>query len=273
MKIQNQTNYAKTNQINFKSNLRTIRDETGRIIYRNTSSFFRDDINWSKFTDFIIEKYKDAKKVNVHCFACSEGAEPFSLAMILNEKLGAEKAKKFFPIIASDIDEEILKNPKSGIIKPSIYDIELTKFYMGPEYKKYITHGNQFTINEMLRERVTDGNISELLKDKVIFKKIDMLKDNIDIPSENTIVLCRNVWPYLGVYGQQELAEKFSQRLGKNSMLMLGGYDSTESTVANYLKSNNFTTGELEHLYLPKDHMAKDSPTNPNFWLNQIPKQ
>ena len=38
----------------FTSNTRTVRNKSGQLLYRNTTNFFRSDLNWKEFGNFII---------------------------------------------------------------------------------------------------------------------------------------------------------------------------------------------------------------------------
>ena len=57
---------------------------------------FRSDLDWNLLSYYLENKYKNAQKVNVLNAACSDGSEPYSLAMILDKKISG--GKKFFPI-------------------------------------------------------------------------------------------------------------------------------------------------------------------------------
>lgn len=76
----------------------------------------REDVDWKKFVHFIDKKYKNQDKVKINCFACSDGSEPYSLAIHLINELGIQKAKKFLPIEASDISEPVINEAKTGKI-------------------------------------------------------------------------------------------------------------------------------------------------------------
>ena len=89
----------------FTSNKRERGIKEDGTLNRNTTSFFRNDLIWGDFADLLIDKYKNENKVNVYCYACSDGSEPYSVAMLLISRLGLEGAKKFFPIIAVDKDD------------------------------------------------------------------------------------------------------------------------------------------------------------------------
>lgn len=180
----------------------------------------------------LIKKYKNAEKVNIYCYACSEGAEPFSLAMLLLKTLKDQgikdiqkEFKKFFPIIASDIDEEILKNPKQGIIKLSRSDIKRIETILGKDYSDFIEFDNNFQYSDFHKEWVCNGKIKPILKDKVIFKTADIRSDILNIKGNNNVILCRNFWTHLLKTDQQELAKNLFKNIGENSMCIIGEHD------------------------------------------------
>ncbi len=63
-------------------------------IYSTQSSVFRTDLDWLKFVKYLGIHFKDAEKVNVVCQACSDGSEPYTLALALIHSLGFEASKK-----------------------------------------------------------------------------------------------------------------------------------------------------------------------------------
>lgn len=209
----------------FGANCRTVRDTLGKVKYRNNTTFFRPDLHCTRLVDKLIAKYQGVDKVNIYNFACSEGAEPFSIAMLLIRKLGEEKAQKFFPIIASDIDEEILRNPSQGVVKLAPLDLVLMRLTLGKDFTEFISRGNRFRYNRRFRNSVCTGEISPVLKKAVIFKKANILEDIENIEQENSVVLCRNFFPYLSKEDRVKLAGKLSQMLGRNSMCVIGTYD------------------------------------------------
>lgn len=221
--------YPKYNNINssttFKSNGRKLVNTTGQIIYKNTSCFFRDDLIWHNLADLIETKYKNTPKVNVYNFACSEGAEPFSLAMMLLEKFGKEKAGKFFPIIASDIDANILENPQKGIIRLSRTDLFNLEDNLGKNVSNYIQHDNNFIFSDFLEERLCTGHVKPVIKDAIIFKKADIKQEIKNIQKNNSIILCRNFWPYIKDSERCKLVSDLYNAMGENTICIIGEFD------------------------------------------------
>lgn len=272
MKIRTQpiiyTNYPQKN-LNFTSNRRAVFEVINgvKVLSRkNSSLFFKQDINWAKLADMFIDKYKDINKVHTQVYACSDGAEAFSLAMILLEKLGPEKAKKFFPIIASDIDDEILKNPSKGIIKLSKEDIKNIKDVIGENYKKYIKFDNNFAFSNELHDTVCTGRIMPILKNTVIFKKANIEEDIYNIEKDNSIILGRNFWSYIRTDEKKnKLAQIIAQNLGKNSIYIAGSTDIKYNALL-HLKQAGLEMSETNYCFT-QPNKKFISIANPNFLM------
>lgn len=79
----------------------------------NTSEFFRNPKNFNYLKEEVFpELFEHNNKVKIWSAACSDGSEPYTLAIILNE-LGINPRR--FEILATDIDHQILKTAKKGI--------------------------------------------------------------------------------------------------------------------------------------------------------------
>ena len=239
----NRTNYSYNPA--FSSCHRDVSDKTGKVLYRNNTSMFRSDIkNWDKFVDYLEKKFKDADRVNIYCLASSAGDEPYSLAIKLIERLGEEKAQKYFPIHASDCDKKIINLAKCGYLP--IFDEDIDKIYChtNGNIDKYfdIAYKRPKFIDDMDISYDTLMQVKPYLKDKVVFSVADATKKCKTIRPENTIVLARNFWPYLK---NEETRIKFANDLfkntGKNSIIVVGEFDdSTGSGAAKNLYDAGF---------------------------------
>ena len=248
--------YAKTSYINktapqFRGNGRVVFDKNKKKILNGTASwFFREDLSWQQFINRLILKYKDVEKVNINIYGCSEGAEVFSVLMLLIEKLGIKKAQKFFPIQAKDIDEVILKRPMQGIITPTKNCVKNIKNNMGDNYFKYLNFDSVFVKNEELQSEVCNGKVNKILKDNVIFEQKDIMEDIESIGGkDNTIVMCRNLWPYLPAENRQILAQKIFDNLGDNSMCVIGKFDKY-ANAENYLINAGFKYTDIPYYFV-----------------------
>ena len=168
----------KSNSISIKNNYgfvpsfgsieRTVFDNSKKgynILYRNTTCLFREDINWNILLNQII-KSETPKKI--YCYACSDGSEPYSLAMALISKLGYEKAKQYFPIVSRDIDLPMINRAKSGSISINVTDLKKIKKFQNKSDIDFLNVPID-TVNSIYDDYKTRIQISDKLKNCVDF--------------------------------------------------------------------------------------------------------
>ena len=192
-------------------------EEYGRLV-GNITEMFRDDLNWETLTDHISH---DEKPKKIYCYACSDGSEPYSIAMALITKLGFDKAKKYFPIIARDVDENVIETAQKGLIEFNRYDLKRMKDnnvkpldffdYRCSYYKKPCKMGIY--------------KVKEDLKKCVNFNVGDIIKDSKIINFEDAVILFRNVWIYIPEVLQKKLVSVFNQRFKNTTSIVVGAID------------------------------------------------
>ena len=205
-------------EVAFMSSSRTVYNDSFVLKYNTNTCFLRHDLDWAKFTDYLNKKYKNVDKVNVIDYACSTGEEPVSLSMMLDLKLG-KGAEKFYPIMAYDIDEDNIKRASNGVFDIDNSELNLLRKYTGDEYKKYfICHVDKNELQGKLR-LIND------YKRNIVYEVSDIVQDINKIPLKNTVLLCRNVFPYLTIGDEKNIVKQISGRLDSSSVVVLGKFD------------------------------------------------
>lgn len=169
----------------------------------NVTEFFRNPESYQAIYDEVlpelISRKANSRTLQVWSAGCSDGKEPYSLAILINEFLG-ESAKHFgVTIFASDIDDAELEKARDGFYR----DVELAN--LGEEYlKKYF-----------IRE---DGGYraNSELKRWIKFEHRDLISNGKHLNQD--LILCRNVV----IYFTKELKEKLYMDF--YNALSLGGY-------------------------------------------------
>lgn len=115
----------------------------------NETYFFREPNHFDQLASMILPNIKN-RPLRVWCAAASTGEEPYSLAMVLNEKLGPTG----WELTASDLSVRVLEAAEQGLYRMQRLE------YMPPEYlKKYCRRGvgpyeGMFMVDPELRKRV-----------------------------------------------------------------------------------------------------------------------
>ncbi len=170
----------------------------------NVSEFFRNPEIFSELKDKLKnELLKNSSSLKIWSAACSIGAEPYSIAMYLDELSPMGKHK----IIATDIDNTILDRARMGeYVASEIKNIkkEYLDKYFDEKGDKYI--------------------MSPKIKNIVTFKKHDLILESYD--KDFDLIVCRNVVIYFNQDVKDQIYKKFSQSLKKGGLLFVGATES-----------------------------------------------
>lgn len=195
----------------------------GKVINRNNTYFFREKDLFSKLTKMLSDKYKDVSKVNVYCFGCSDGSEPFTFAMGTLSNEDELNPKKFFPIIARDIDPVAIKKAKNNDYKIYYSEKWAINKYTNGMFDKFIYSPLKIPNDD---NSLTQVFIRKELYDCVDFAVGDIFEDYKKIEPKNSVVLARNFWPYVeGYHKRGQLIKNLYQHLDYGSYFVIGEFD------------------------------------------------
>ena len=187
--------------------LRTDTDEFTRLfntILINVTSFFRDEETWAAIGDTILPELLDGDRpIRVWSAGCASGQEPFSIAMLLAERIGIEGVARRVKIYATDIDEEALAEAR----RAEFSDRSVRSVPPDLLEKYFEANGQRFSMVKELRRTVVFGR-HNLAVDAPI-SKIDLL-------------LCRNTLMYFSAALQTYIMEGFHFALAPDRFLVLG---------------------------------------------------
>ena len=170
----------------------------------NVTEFFRNPELYLELEKKIkSELLPNNQNLKIWSAACSIGCEPYTLGIILDKIAPTGRHN----IIATDIDNTILKKAKSGEYTKNemkaVSDADLSKYFEIIDDKYYIY---------------------SKIKSKVTFKKHDLILDRYD--KDFDLIVCRNVVIYFNNDTKQEIYKKFSQSLKKGGILFVGATES-----------------------------------------------
>ncbi|WP_434303310.1 CheR family methyltransferase [Clostridium botulinum] len=171
----------------------------------NVSEFFRNPEIFDELEKKIkIELLNNTSgSLKIWSAACSIGAEPYSLSIIMDEISPNKKHK----IIATDLDMTILQRAKEGI-----YAQAEIKNVKKERLEKYFTkEGEKYKIKSSIKNVVT-------------FKKHDLILDNYE--KDFDLIVCRNVVIYFNQDIKDNIYKKFSESLKKGGLLFVGATES-----------------------------------------------
>lgn len=167
----------------------------------NVSEFFRnEDIFEALEKDVIPDLCRGNRHLKIWSAACSNGAEPYSIAIILNDSFPSVE----YIIYATDIDSNILRIAQEGV-----YDERVLKGVSKERLRKY------FVKDGSGKYRVTPE-----VKENVRFRKHDLLEEGFE--RNYDLIVCRNVMIYFTRETQNVLYRKLYDSLKDGGILFVG---------------------------------------------------
>jgi chemotaxis protein methyltransferase CheR len=167
----------------------------------NVSEFFRNPERFEELKQHIIpELLKHFYQIKIWSAGCSNGSEPYSLAIIFKEL----NAVKRVSIIATDIDQAILAKAKAAVYSSN----EIRN--LSPEL-----------IAKYFHEDGGSYHLKPEIQAMVDFRQHNLLQDPFPQPVE--LILCRNVVIYFTEEAKADLYGKFYRSLSPGGYLMVGG--------------------------------------------------
>ena len=167
----------------------------------NVSEFYRDLMHFETLRRSVFpELLKNSPRLNIWSAGCSDGEEPYTIAMILNELTPGVKHR----IFASDIDKESLSKAAAG----GPYQPQEIRNVPQPLFDQIFHPGEDgYTVNERIRERIT-------------FSQQDLTRDKFPLGFD--LIICRNVTIYFSAETKRTLSLKFLSSLKENGVLFIG---------------------------------------------------
>ncbi|OAT79914.1 CheR family methyltransferase [Desulfotomaculum copahuensis] len=167
----------------------------------NVSEFFRDPARFKELEGAILPDLLRAKsRLNIWSAACANGAEPYSVAIILEDLAPARRHR----LEATDIDKNILAKAQQGK-----YAADAVRNVDARRLARYFTRENgSYVLKEDIRRKVS-------------FHRHDLLTE--PFIRDCDLILCRNVTIYFTREAQDRLNRQFAAALSPGGVLFIGG--------------------------------------------------
>ena len=192
----------------------------------NVTKFFRDlevfDLVKKEIFPTIL---RDKRTLKVWSAGCSSGEEPYTYAIILYE-LGKTGPAFNGAIIASDIDEEVLKKARLGVYEKNALE-NMTETQIAKHFDK--KEDGKYYIKDHIKQIVKFQN-HDLMTAPPVSRMMDM-------------VSCRNVTIYFNEQQKKDLVRKVHESLGKDGFYIMG--------------MSEYMAKDVEHLFRPFRPMLK----------------
>lgn len=194
------------------ADIRHEREELAIPLTTGETYFFRDSglhaLLQERILPELLERRKAERALRIWCAACSSGEEAYSLAILLDELMADQPQWNIF-ILGTDINHSAIEKAQRGV-----YTEWSFRGMSGERRQRYFHHHkNAWALDDAIRGRVT-------------FRPGDLVADKFpDYASDlygMDLILCRNTFIYMAPHVVSRIADKFTETLSENGMLITG---------------------------------------------------
>jgi chemotaxis protein methyltransferase CheR len=181
----------------------------------NKTDFFREPKHFEYMTQKVLPEFLAGKDrtLRIWSSACSIGAEPYTLAMVMDDYLG-RRTDVDYRIIATDLSTDVLRTAKRGIYPGEMIDP------VPPDMKrKYVMQPVDPSRGEV--------RIIPALRQKVAFGRMNLMDDAYPIREQQHLIFCRNVLIYFDKPTQQHVLSRLCDCLVPGGYLFIGHSETT----------------------------------------------
>jgi chemotaxis protein methyltransferase CheR len=182
----------------------------------NKTDFFREPKHFEYMVKTalpdILASSKD-RRIRTWSSACSTGAEPYTMAMILSDFLAASAPDRDYLVLATDLSTDVLQKARRGI-----YQSELLEPVPAEMMRKYVMRPADTRRNEV--------RISTKLRTKVGFARLNLMDDKYPVGDPMQMIFCRNVLIYFDKPTQQHVLTRLCDCLAPGGYLFIGHSES-----------------------------------------------
>jgi chemotaxis protein methyltransferase CheR len=178
----------------------------------NKTDFFREPKHFDYMTKTalpdVLASFSE-RRLRLWSAACSTGAEPYTMAMVLSDTMAATAPERDYFVLATDLSTEVLEKAQRGI-----YQSELLRPVPADMMRKYVMRATNSTRQEM--------RISPRLRAKVGFARLNLMDEKYPVGDPMHMILCRNVLIYFDKPTQQHVLSRLCANLVPGGYLFIG---------------------------------------------------
>jgi chemotaxis protein methyltransferase CheR len=179
------------------------------VVTTNKTDFFREPAHFAYLRENILPQIaaRGARGIRAWSSACSIGAEPYTLAMLLDEF--AEQTGIDYRILATDLSTDVLATALKGI-----YSADMIDPVPRPLADKYVMRPQD--------PRDRRVRMSPRLRSRIGFARFNLMSDTYRVGEPMDLIFCRNVLIYFDKATQGKVLRKLADCLAPGGHLFVG---------------------------------------------------
>lgn len=178
----------------------------------NKTDFFREPKHFEYMVQTalpdILKTFSD-RRLRIWSSACSTGAEPYTIAMVMSDFLTARAPDRDYFVLATDLSTDVLQKAQKGI-----YQNDLLQPVPADMMKKYVMRSADKHRQEM--------RIIPKLRSQVGFARMNLMDNAYPVGDHMHIIFCRNVLIYFDKPTQNHVLKRLCDNLVPGGYMFIG---------------------------------------------------
>ncbi len=181
----------------------------------NKTDFFREPAHFDALRGTIVpEALKALPKgapLKVWSSACSTGAEPYTIAMVLADMAGHAPFR--FQVLGTDISTQVLAQARRGV-----YPAEMTEAVPAALRQRFVMRSRD--------PEAAEARIVPELRQLVSFGRLNLMDASYPVERDYHVIFCRNVLIYFDRDTQRRVLDRLLGHLRPGGYLLIGHSES-----------------------------------------------
>lgn len=180
------------------------------VVTTNKTDFFREPAHFDHMTNKALPDLvaQGHRRLRVWSSACSIGAEPYTLAMVMEDYVQA-KGGPDYSILATDLSTDVLRVAKRGIFSAAMIEpVDQER------RKRYVMEPRDPARGEV--------RIHPKLRAKVGFARLNLMDTSYGVGDAMQVIFCRNVLIYFDKKTQEKVLTRLCDKLVPGGYLYVG---------------------------------------------------
>jgi chemotaxis protein methyltransferase CheR len=181
----------------------------------NKTEFFREPTHFDFLRDRGLAMLMSPQRRTLKAWsaACSIGAEPYTLAMVIEEHLRESRGRGDYSILCTDLCTEVLEEAIAGVYAAAMIEpvpMDLRRRYL-------------------MRARDAQRSIVRItpaLRSRLLFSRLNLMDDSYPVDDDMDMIFCRNILIYFDKPTQSKVLQRLCSHLRPGGMLFLGHSES-----------------------------------------------
>lgn len=185
----------------------------------NETHFFRESHHFDFLRNIVLPEFvqQGIDDLNIWSVAAATGQEAYTLAMVIEDFMTSTGKRFRYRILGTDINETVLHIAETGI-----YTEHQMEKVPHAQRKRYCRE-NRDPAQKTMR-------IIPALRDRVVFRKMNLMNETYPLGKMYQIVFCRNVFIYFERETQKKVLNRVFSHLAPGGYLFMGHSENLSNT-------------------------------------------